>query len=201
MAVAVPKPGPAKFGSMAEKDRHLQVYAQKRPKVTNGQTTKDKISKQVSDRRWNVEGGERIRLKHASDDVCVVSSVFSKFSRALRISLLVNPPKAQLPTTDKDENAPSEEKASASSKPRLNERDRKTHIDTADESIVSCPAVLIAHKSKKQVLKLSSRHLVQCSISDFTHLAPHTSVFEKKSIIPGVKSHTNYAFINRSLLQ
>ena len=91
----------AKFGTKAERQTELQVYANRRPKIPTGKTTEELISHHTKELRKKLEGGKRMKHRKVADDVGTVSSIHSNVTRALRVrmptkperSLITAPPK------------------------------------------------------------------------------------------------------------
>ena len=91
----------AKFGTKAERQTELQVYANRRPKIPTGKTTEELISHHAKELRKKLEGGKRMKHRKVADDVSTVSSIHSNVTRALRVrmptkpkrSLITAPPK------------------------------------------------------------------------------------------------------------
>ena len=81
----------AKFGTKAERQTELQVYANRRPKTPTGKTTEDLISHDAKELRKNLEGGKRMKHRKLADDVSTVSSIHSNVTRALRVRMPTEP--------------------------------------------------------------------------------------------------------------
>ena len=75
----------AKFGTKAERQNELQVYANRTPKIPTGKTTQDLISHHQKESRKKLEGGKRMKHRRLADDVSTVSSIHSNVTRALRV--------------------------------------------------------------------------------------------------------------------
>ena len=63
----------AKFGTKAERDTELQVYANRRPKLPTGKTTEELINHHAKESRKKLEGGKRMKHRKVADDVSTVS--------------------------------------------------------------------------------------------------------------------------------
>ena len=87
----------AKFGTKAERDTELQVYANRRPKLPTGKTTEELINHHAKESRKKLEGGKRMKHRKVADDVSTVSSIHSNVTRALRVRMPTKP-KRQLST-------------------------------------------------------------------------------------------------------
>ena len=87
----------AKFGTKAERDTELQVYANRRPKLPTGKTTEELINHLANESRKKLEGGKRMKHRKVADDVSIVSSIHSNVTRALRVRMPTKP-KRQLST-------------------------------------------------------------------------------------------------------
>ena len=87
----------AKFGTKAERDTELQVYANRRPKLPTGKTTEELINHHAKESRKKLEGGKRMKHRKVADDVSTVSSIHSNVTCALRVRMPTKP-KRQLST-------------------------------------------------------------------------------------------------------
>ena len=87
----------AKFGTKAERDTELQVYANRRPKLPTGKTTEELINHHAKESRKKLEGGKRMKHRKVADDVSTVSSIHSNVTSALRVRMPTKP-KRQLLT-------------------------------------------------------------------------------------------------------
>ena len=87
----------AKFGTKAERDTELQVYANRRPKSPTGKTTEELINHHAKESRKKLEGGKRMKHRKVADDVSTVSSIHSNVTRAIRARMPTKP-KRQLST-------------------------------------------------------------------------------------------------------
>ena len=81
----------AKFGTKAERETELQVYANRRPKIQTGKTTEELISHHAKESRKKLGGGKRLKHRKVADDVSTVSSIHSNVTRALRIRMPTKP--------------------------------------------------------------------------------------------------------------
>ena len=63
----------AKFGTKADRDTELQVYANRRPKLPTGKTTEELINHHAKESRKKLEGGKRMKHRKVADDVSTVS--------------------------------------------------------------------------------------------------------------------------------
>ena len=81
----------AKFGTKAERQTELQLYANRRPKTSTGKITEDLISHHAKDSRKKLEGGKRMKHRNIADDISAVSSMNSNVTRALRVRMLTKP--------------------------------------------------------------------------------------------------------------
>ena len=77
----------AKFGTKTERETELQVYANRRPKLPTGKTTKELISHHAKESRKKLEEGKRMKHRKVADDVSTVSSIHSNVTRALRVRM------------------------------------------------------------------------------------------------------------------
>ena len=75
----------AKFGTKAERQTELQVYVNRRPKITE-----DLISHYAKESRKKL-GGKRMKHRKIADDTTAVSSIHSNVSRALRVRMPTKP--------------------------------------------------------------------------------------------------------------
>ena len=81
----------AKFGTKAERQTELQLYANRRPKTPTGKITEDLISHQAKETRKKLEGGKRMKHRKIADDISAVSSIHSNLTRALRVRMPTKP--------------------------------------------------------------------------------------------------------------
>ena len=81
----------AKFGTKAERQTELQVYAIRGPKIPTGKTTEELISHHTKELRKKLEGGKRMKHRKLADDVSTVSSIHSNVTRALRVRMPTKP--------------------------------------------------------------------------------------------------------------
>ena len=81
----------AKFGTKAERQTELQVYANRRPKTPTGKTTEDLISHNAKELRKKLEGGKRMKHRKLADDVSTISSIHSNVTPALRVRMPTKP--------------------------------------------------------------------------------------------------------------
>ena len=85
----------AMFGTKAERNTDLQVYANRRPKLPTGKTTEELINHHAKESRKKLEGGKRMKHRKVADDVSTVSSIHSNVTRALRVRMPTKPKKQQ----------------------------------------------------------------------------------------------------------
>ena len=85
----------AKFGTKAERETDLQIYANRRPKLPTGKTTEEIIHHHAKELRKKLEGGKKMKHRKVADDVSTVSSIHSNVTRALRVRMPTNPKKQQ----------------------------------------------------------------------------------------------------------
>ena len=81
----------AKFGTKAERQTELQIYANRRPKTPTRKTTEELISHHARESRKKLEGGKRMKHRKLADDVSTVSSIHSNVTRALRVRMPTKP--------------------------------------------------------------------------------------------------------------
>ena len=81
----------AQFGTKAECQTELQVYANRRPKIPTAKTTEELISHHAKELRKKLEGGKRMKHRKLADDVSTVSSIHSNVTRALRARMPTKP--------------------------------------------------------------------------------------------------------------
>ena len=84
----------AKFGTKAERQTDLQMYANRRPKIPSGKTIEDLIIHHAKESRKKLEGGKRMKHRKLADDVSTVSKIHSNVTRALGVRLPTKPKKA-----------------------------------------------------------------------------------------------------------
>ena len=85
----------AKFGTKAERNTDLQVYANRRPKLPTGKTTEELKNHHAKESRKKLEGGKRMKHRKVADDVSTVSAIHSNVTRALRVRMPTKPKKQQ----------------------------------------------------------------------------------------------------------
>ena len=85
------------FGTKAERDTELHIYANRRPKLPTGKTTEELINHHAKESRKKLEGEKRMKHRKVADDVSTVSSIPSNVTRALRVRMPTKP-KRQLST-------------------------------------------------------------------------------------------------------
>ena len=85
----------AKFGTKAERETDLQIYANRRPKIPTGKTTEEMIHHHAKELRKKLEGGKKMKHRKVADDVSTVSSIHSNVTRALRVRMPTKPKKQQ----------------------------------------------------------------------------------------------------------
>ena len=85
----------AKFGTKAEGNTDLQIYANRRPKLPTGKTTEELIHHHAKESRKKLEGGKKMKHRKVADDVSTVSSIHSNVRRALRVRMPTKPKKQQ----------------------------------------------------------------------------------------------------------
>ena len=81
----------AKFGTKAERQTELKLYANRRPKTPTGKNTEDLISHHAKETRKKLEGGKRMKHRKIADDISAVSSIHSNVTRALRVQMPTKP--------------------------------------------------------------------------------------------------------------
>ena len=85
----------AKFGTKAERNTDLQIYANRGPKLPTGKTTEELIQHHAKESRKKIEGGKKMKHRKVADDVSTVSSIHSNVTRALRVRISTKPKKQQ----------------------------------------------------------------------------------------------------------
>ena len=85
----------AKFGTKAERNTDLQIYANRRPKLPTGKTTEELIHHHAKESRKKLEGGKKMKHRKVADDVSTVSFIHSNVTRALRVRMPTKPKKQQ----------------------------------------------------------------------------------------------------------
>ena len=88
----------AKFGTKAERQTDLQIYANRRPKILSGKITEDLINQHASEATQKLEGNKKIKRKKIANDISAVSSIHSNVSRALRVRMPTKPMKTLVPS-------------------------------------------------------------------------------------------------------
>ena len=87
----------AKLGTKAERQTHLQIYANRRPKKPSGKITEDLINQHAREAWKKLEGNEKMKHKRIADDVSAVSSIHSNVTRALPVRMQVKPKQTVVP--------------------------------------------------------------------------------------------------------
>ena len=91
------EPGKREFGTKAERQTDLQIYANRRPKIPSGKITEDLINQHAREARRKLEGNEKLKHKKIADDMSAVSSIHSNVTRSVRARMPVKPKKSLLP--------------------------------------------------------------------------------------------------------
>ena len=142
--MTVRKLGIAKFGSKAEKDTTLKIFADRRPKTTTVRITKEKNSKYAFDFEWKTEGDNNISRHIQLDDESAVSLIKWNIKRALRLLMPVKPLPPQPPTK-----SPRPPKY-GNNNPKIRRRSRRVRNELeTDESTVFCPTLLAVQRRNK----------------------------------------------------
>ena len=81
----------AKFGTKAERQTELQMYANRRPKIPSGKTTEDLINHHAKEARKKLERNKRMKQRKIADDASAVSSIHSNVTRELRVRMPTKP--------------------------------------------------------------------------------------------------------------
>ena len=81
----------AKFGTKAERQTELQLYANRRPKTPTGKITEHLISHHANETRRKLKGGKRIEQRKIADNVSAFSSIHSNVTWALRVRMPTKP--------------------------------------------------------------------------------------------------------------
>ena len=90
-AVTIRNSDLAKFGTKAERQTELQLYANRRTKIPTGKITEDLISHHAKETRKKLEGGKRMKHRKIADDISAVSLIHSNVTRALRVRMPTKP--------------------------------------------------------------------------------------------------------------
>ena len=85
----------AKFGTKAERNIDLQIYANRRPKLPTGKTTEELIHQHARESRKKLESGKKMKHRKVADDISTMSSIHSNVTRALRVRMPTKPKKQQ----------------------------------------------------------------------------------------------------------
>ena len=81
----------AKFGTKAERQTELQMYADRRPKIPSGKTTEDLTNQHAKEARKKLEGNKGMKRRKIADDASAVSSVHLNVTTALRVRMPMKP--------------------------------------------------------------------------------------------------------------
>ena len=81
----------AKVETKAERLTDLQIYANRRPKVSSGKITEDLINQHLREAMKKLEGNKKMKHKMIADDVSAVSFIHSNVIRVLRVRMPVKP--------------------------------------------------------------------------------------------------------------
>ena len=87
----------AKFGTKAERQTDLQIYANRRPKVPSGKITEDLINQHAREARKKFEGNKKMKHRKIADDDSAVSSIHSNVTRALKVRMPIKPKRIAVP--------------------------------------------------------------------------------------------------------
>ena len=87
----------AKFGTIAERQTDIQIYANRRPKVPSGKITEELINQHAKEARKKLEGNKRMKHRKTTDDASAVSSIHSNVTRALRVRMPTKPKRTVVP--------------------------------------------------------------------------------------------------------
>ena len=87
----------AKFGTKAERQTDLQIYANRRPKVPSGKITEDLINQNARQVRKKLERNKKMKHKKVADDASAVSFIHSNVTRALKVRMPTKPKKTVVP--------------------------------------------------------------------------------------------------------
>ena len=91
----------AKFGTKAERQTELQVYANRRPKIPTGKTTEELISHHAKEIRKKLEGGKRMKHRKLANDVSTISSIHSNVTRAHWVRMPTKPKRSIITASPK----------------------------------------------------------------------------------------------------
>ena len=86
-----------KFGTKAERQTDLQIYANRRPKVPSGKITEELINQHAKEAKKKIEGNKRMKHRKIADDASAVSSIHSNVTRALRVRMPTKPKRSVVP--------------------------------------------------------------------------------------------------------
>ena len=87
----------AKFGTKAERQTDLQIYANRRPKVPSGKITEELLNQHAKEARKKLEGNKRMKHRKIADDASAVSSIHSNVTRAVRVRMPKKPKRTVVP--------------------------------------------------------------------------------------------------------
>ena len=87
----------AKFGTKAERQTDLQIYANRRLKVHSGKITEELINQHAKGARKKLEGNKRMKHRKIADDASAVSSIHSNVTWALRVRMPTKPKRTVVP--------------------------------------------------------------------------------------------------------
>ena len=85
------------FGTKAELQTDLQIYANWRPKVPSGKITEDLINQHTREARRMLEGIRKTKHPKIADDASAVSTFHSYATRALKVRTPIKPKKTIVP--------------------------------------------------------------------------------------------------------
>ena len=87
----------AKFGTKADRQTELQIYANWRPKVPSRKITEDLRNQHAREARKKLEGNKKMKHRKIADDASAVSSILSNVTRALRVRMPTKPKRTVVP--------------------------------------------------------------------------------------------------------
>ena len=87
----------AKFGTKAERQTDLQLYANRKPKPPSGKITEDLINQHAKEVRKKLEGNKKMKHRKIADDASAVSSIHSNVTRELKVRMPTKPTKTVVP--------------------------------------------------------------------------------------------------------
>ena len=89
----------ANFGTKAERQIVIQIYANRRLKTPSGKITEDLINQHAKEARKKLEGNKKMKQRKSANDASAISSIHSNVTRALKVRMPTKPKKTVVPAS------------------------------------------------------------------------------------------------------